>query len=264
MITSGQNAQIKRTVRLRQHKMRLRERAFIIEGRREISKALRGDLVLETTFVCDDFSAIESSEFLARNNKSLGIIRSTNADVFRKISFRENPDGVLAIAKMPDWDLNRLKVRPDGLYVVASGIEKPGNFGAVLRTADAVGIDGVLVCEPRTDIFNHHVIRSSVGSLFHVPVAVTSWKKAISWLNDRNVRIIVTTPGARRLYTSVDFTKSCAVVVGNEANGLDDLWLSVGTSVRIPMMGEADSLNVGISAAVTLFEAQRQRNVLQG
>ena len=263
MITSGQNAQIKRAVRLRQHKTRLHERAFIIEGYREVSKALRSDLIFDTTFVCEEFSSIETIEFLSRSKGSLGIIRPTDADVFRKISFRENPDGILAIAKMPDWDLNRLKVPDEGLYVVASGIEKPGNFGAILRTADAAGVDGVIVCEPRTDIFNHHVIRSSMGSLFHVPVAVTNRKRAIGWLNDQNIEIIVTTPGAQTLYTSIDLRKKVAIVVGNEADGLDDIWLTIGKAIRIPMAGDADSLNVGISAAVMLFEARRQRDIVQ-
>ena len=258
-----QNAGVKRVVRLRRRRARDRERAFLIEGYRELLRAVEASVPVESVYHCPAYY-LGSNEpaLLDRARQACGAaLIETDAAVFAKLSYRDRPDGLLAVAPMPDWTIDRLPAPPaDPLYVVATAIEKPGNLGTLLRTADAVGAAALIACDPVTDLFNPNVVRASVGTLFTVPAAQADAAATRRWLAERGARIVVTTPGAERCYTDCDLTGAMAVVLGNEQFGLDDAWLSGRhTAVSIPMLGCADSINVAMAGTALLFEALRQR-----
>ena len=258
-----QNAGVKRVVRLRRRRARDRERAFLIEGYRELLRAVEAGLPLESVYHCPAFYLGSNEQaVLDRACRECGAeLVPTDDAVFAKLSYRDRPDGLLAVAPMPEWALQRLPAPPaDPLYVVATAIEKPGNLGTLLRTADAVGAAALIVCDPVTDLFNPNVVRASVGTLFTVPAAQADAEVTRRWLAARGVRTVVTTPAAERCYTDHDLTGAVAVVLGNEQFGLDEAWLrGADAAVSIPMLGRADSVNVAMAGAALLFEALRQR-----
>ena len=181
---------------------------------------------------------------------------------FAKVAYRERPDGLLALA--PQWrrTLADLRLGPAPLLLVVEAIEKPGNLGTILRSADAAGCAAVIVCDPVTDIFNPNVVRASTGVLFSLPCVVAEGPPVLAWLRDRGIRTVATTPAAETLYSAADLRGPLAVVMGSEQYGLSDFWLkNADLPVRIPMAGQADSLNVAMAATITLFEAIRQRSV---
>ena len=261
-----QNAGVKRVVRLRRRRARDRERAFLIEGYRELLRAVEAGLPLESVYHCPAFY-LGSNEpaLLDRACRECGAeLVPTDDAVFAKLSYRDRPDGLLAVAPMPDWTLQRLPAPPaDPLYVVATAIEKPGNLGTLLRTADAVGAAALIVCDPVTDLFNPNVVRASVGTLFTVPAAQAGRRSHAPLAGRTRGGVpgcVVTTPAAERCYTDHDLTGAVAVVLGNEQFGLDEAWLSgADAAVSIPMLGRADSVNVAMAGAALLFEALRQR-----
>ena len=262
-VFSMQNAGVKRVVRLRRRRARDRERAFLIEGYRELLRAVEARLPLEVVYHCPAFYLGSNEPALldrARRDCGSELVQTDDA-VFAKLSYRDRPDGLLAVAPMPDWGLDGLPVPPaDPLYVVATAIEKPGNLGTLLRTADAVGAAALIVCDPVTDLFNPNVVRASVGTLFAVQAAQAGAEATRRWLAARGVRTVVTTPSAERCYTDHDLTGDVAVVLGNEQFGLDQVWLrGADAAVSIPMLGRADSVNVAMAGAALLFEALRQR-----
>jgi TrmH family RNA methyltransferase len=184
------------------------------------------------------------------------------------VAYRDRPDGLLAVA--PQWRLTWADLEKTGnprrdpksapFYLVVEAIEKPGNLGTILRSADAAGCDAVIVCDPVTDIFNPNVVRASTGVLFSVPCVVAEGAAVLAWLREREIRVVATTPGAAVLYTDADLRGPLAVVMGSEQYGLSEFWLkNADLAVRIPMAGHADSLNVAMAAIITLFEAVRQR-----
>ena len=262
-VVSATNAGVKRVVRLRRRRARDRERAFLIEGYRELLRAVEAGLPLEAVYHCPAFYlGGNEPALLDRARRTCGAeLIPAEAAVFAKLSYRDRPDGLLAVAPTPDWTLDRLPAPPDDpLYVVATAIEKPGNLGTLLRTADAVGAAAVIVCDPVTDLFNPNVVRASVGTLFTAPAAQAEAGAARRWLAERGVRTVVTSPAAGRRYTDHDLTGAVAVVLGNEQFGLDQAWLRGDhAAVSIPMMGRADSVNVAMAGAALLFEALRQR-----
>lgn len=258
-----QNVGVKRVVRLRRRRTRDREHAFLIEGYRELLRAVEARTPLESVYFCPAF-------YLGSNERALlnsagqtcgAALIETDKEVFAKISYRDRPDGLLAIAPIPTWTIDRLPEPPiDPLYVVATAIEKPGNLGTLLRTADAVGAAALIVCDPVTDLFNPNVVRASVGTLFTVPAAQANASETRRWLIERGARIVVTAPGANQCYTDSDLTGPVAVVLGNEQFGLDDEWLGgQHTTVAIPMLGRADSINVAMAGTALMFEVMRQR-----
>ena len=267
-VSSMQNAGVKRVVRLRRRRARDRERAFLIEGYRELLRAVEARLPLESVYHCPAFY-LGSNEpaLLERANRDCGaeLVPADDA-VFAKLSYRDRPDGLLAVAPMPDWTIGRLQEpAADPLYVVATAIEKPGNLGTLLRTADAVGAAALIACDPVTDLFNPNVVRASVGTLFTVPAAQAGAEATRRWLAERGVCTVVTTPAAERCYTDHDLTGAVAVVLGNEQFGLDEAWLrGADAAVSIPMLGRADSVNVAMAGAALLFEALRQRQAAAG
>ena len=262
-VASMRNAGVKRVVRLRRRRARDRERAFLIEGYRELSRAVDAGLPLESVYHCPAFYLGCNEPALldrARGACEATLIEATAA-VFAKLSYRDRPDGLLAVAPVPAWTLDDLPLpAADALYVVATAIEKPGNLGTLLRTADAVGAAGLIACDPVTDLFNPNVVRASVGTLFTVPAVQADVAATRRWLAARGVRTVVTTPAAERCYTDHDLTGALAVVLGNEQLGLDAAWFGGGhEAVSIPMLGHADSINVAMAGAALLFEALRQR-----
>ena len=267
-VSSMQNAGVKRVVRLRRRRARDRERAFLIEGYRELLRAVEARLPLESVYHCQAFY-LGSNEpaLLERASRDCGaeLVPADDA-VFAKLSYRDRPDGLLGVAPMPDWTIGRLQEpAADPLYVVATAIEKPGNLGTLLRTADAVGAAALIACDPVTDLFNPNVVRASVGTLFTVPAAQAGAEATRRWLAARGVRTVVTTPAAERRYTDHDFAGAVAVVLGNEQFGLDEAWLrGADAAVSIPMLGRADSVNVAMAGAALLFEALRQRQAAAG
>ncbi len=259
-ITSPRNPRIKDLVRLRERRYGEKRGLFLVEGGKEISMALEGAVELDSLFFCREFfkggeeALLESLE--ARGVRLFSLTRS----LFEKVSYRENPDGLLAVARRFRWRLEDLALGPSPLLVVAESLEKPGNLGAILRCTDAVGADAIIVCDPVVDPFNPNVVRASRGTLFTVRLVLTSPGETRGWLEEMGIEAVVTTPHAPLDYTDVDYRGPTAVVVGSESEGLRPLWMEGPcTMVRIPMWGKVDSLNVAVATAVVLYEALRQR-----
>lgn len=260
MLTSPANARVKQVAKLRTRRHRDREGRFVIEGLRELDSALRAGFPVETVFYCEQhFAARGEEELVGRLRDTGAFCEATNAAVFARLSYRRTPDGLVAVAASPELALSRLVVPGDSLWLVATRIEKPGNLGAMVRTADAAGVAGVLVADPATDPFNPNVVRASVGTLFSVPLAVASAVEVRAWLTAHTIRVVAASPDAKTDYADVDLSGSVAIVVGGEHDGLDAQWFAATEAVRIPMAGQADSINAGMTAAVLLFEAARQR-----
>lgn len=260
-VTSPQNPRIKGLVRLRDRRERDRTGTFLVEGFRELHRAIEGGVELQTLFVCPDLYLGSNEEGLVAAARSAGAeVIEVAESPFRKASYRDRPEGLIAIASQFEHSLESLEVGSEPLLLVVEAIEKPGNLGTMLRTADAAGAGGVIVCDPTTDPFNPNVVRASIGTLFTVRLAVASTRDAIEWLQDRGIRTVATTPDTSLGYTEADLTGGVAVVVGSEQYGLSDQWLAAADArVRIPMRGRADSLNAAMAAGVVLFEAVRQR-----
>lgn len=262
MLTSLGNARVKRAVKLRARRHRDRECRFVIEGFRELDAASRAGFAVQEVFFCEQHFAHRGEQELVRRLRAAGAVcEATSAPVFAKLSYRHTPDGLLAVAATPEVTLGRLAVPKDSLWLVAANIEKPGNLGAMLRTADAAGVSGVVVADPATDPFNPNVVRASVGTLFSVPLAVASAAEVRSWLAEHGIRVVATSPLATRDYAEADLCGSVAIVVGGEHDGLGTEWIA--DAIRIPMAGQADSINAAMTAAVLLFEAARQRRSRQ-
>jgi TrmH family RNA methyltransferase len=260
-ITSLQNPRVKQLVRLRDRRPRDEAGMFMVEGYREIRRALEKKIPLQELYYSPDWFLGENEPALIEQAREAGAeLFELSKEAFAKVAYRERPDGLLAVA--PQWKrtLDDLTLRPSPFVLVVEAIEKPGNLGTILRSADAAGVDAVIVCDPVTDIFNPNVVRSSTGVLFSVPVVVTESATVRQWLRERAIRAVATTPAATALYTQTDLRGSLAIVMGSEQYGLSEYWLKESDAqVRIPMAGQADSLNVAMATIITLFEAVRQR-----
>ena len=253
-ITSLQNSRIKHIVKLREDKKtRNEDGLLLVEGFDEIQLALAAGHTPQTLLSAPELGS-RSATFSAR--ETLSVSRA----VFEKISHRENPDGWMGIFPIPQTSLNDLKLSKTPLIIVAESIEKPGNLGAILRTADAAGVDALLVCNPRVDVWNPNVVRASRGAAFSVPIVACENAEALKWLKGGAIRIAAASPSAEEIYSDVDLKSPVAIVVGTEDEGLSDFWMSnADVKVKIPMMGKVNSLNVSVSTALILYEAMRQR-----
>jgi len=262
LLTSLQNPRIKSLVKLRDRRPRDREGIFLIEGYRGVRRALDSGWPLTELYICPElFQGGNEAALIAACAAGGAVVFETTAPVFQKIAYRDRPEGLLALAPQRRQSLADLVLpsRPP-LYLVAEGIEKPGNLGTMLRSADATGVDALVLADACTDLFNPNVVRASTGSLFHVPVAEASTADTLAWLRANGVRILAATPHAEPLYTEVDMTGPLAIAVGAEQYGLTAPWISeADLAVRIPMLGQADSLNVSTATALLLYEAVRQR-----
>lgn len=253
MITSKTNPKIKNVVKLQKSSERREQNRIIIEGRREIERALACGFVIDTLFVCNELGA-QSSEIKAN------VIEEVSLEVFEKIAYREGSDGLLAIAIPRYSDLKNFKPKKNPLIIVLETVEKPGNLGAVMRTADAAGVDAVIIADPRTDLFNPNAIRASIGTIFSVPLFACSSEECIKWLKENDITIYCTYLKASIDYLDADFKKGSAIVMGTEATGISDIWVKAADqNLIIPMNGIADSLNVSVTTAIVVFEAIRQR-----
>lgn len=253
-ITSAQNPRVKHIVKLRDDKKtRNEDGLLLVEGFDEIQLALAAGHTPQTLLSAPELGS-RSATFSAR--ETLSVSRA----VFEKISHRENPDGWMGIFPIPQTSLNDLKLSKTPLIIVAESIEKPGNLGAILRTADAAGVDALLVCNPRVDVWNPNVVRASRGAAFSVPIVACENAEALKWLKGGAIRIAAASPSAEEIYSDVDLKSPVAIVVGTEDEGLSDFWMSnADVKVKIPMMGKVNSLNVSVSTALILYEAMRQR-----
>jgi len=262
IITSPQNPRVKNLVKLRDRGPRDEQGIFIIEGFRALTRALDRQVPLRELFVGRDWFLGENEDALITRARAAGAeIIELGKAAFAKVAYRDRPEGLLATAAQWRLTPDELKLPPNPLLLVVEAIEKPGNLGMILRTADAAGVDAVLICDPVTDLFNPNVVRSSTGVLFSVPVAIGTSADVTTFLRQQQIRAVATTPNAPTLYTACNFVGPLALVMGSEQFGLSQAWLdAVQESVRIPMAGQADSLNVAMATIVTLFEAVRQRN----
>ena len=254
-ISSVQNPKIKELLSLREKSSLRREKSlFIVEGRREVEHALKAGFKARTLFFCPesggDPSGLETEM----------CIEVTPA-VYARIALREGTEGLIAVCRGSAPSLQDLNLGDNPLVLVLEGIEKPGNVGAMLRSADAARADAVIICDPLTDIFNPNLIRSSLGAVFTVPVACAGSEEAAAWLKARGIRILTAQLQDSELYYDTPMTGGTAIVIGSEALGLTEVWRKAADAhIRIPMLGEMDSLNASVSAAILLFEAVRQRN----
>jgi RNA methyltransferase, TrmH family len=253
-ITSLQNPRVKHIVKLRDDKkQRLREGLMLVEGVDELSLALEAGHSPRTILTAPE---------LVRRQISLpeAEVLTVSAAVFEKMSYRENPDGWLGVFPIPHLFLEDIKLSDPPLIVIAESVEKPGNLGAILRTADAAHVDAVLVCDPRVDAYSPNVVRASRGAVFTVPVVEMESGLALAWLQQRGIQILAATPSAEAEYTRQNLRLPLAIAVGTEDEGLSELWMNqADLRVRIPMMGKVNSLNVSIATALIVFEALRQR-----
>ncbi|MBI3152511.1 MAG: RNA methyltransferase [Chloroflexi bacterium] len=257
-IISLQNPKVKYIVKLREDKRaRQRDGLFLVEGHDELTLALDSGLRPQTLLTAPELA----SRSIDIPNAELTTVSRA---VFEKMSYRDNPDGWLGIFPIPKISLDDLKLSESPLVIVAESVEKPGNLGAILRTADAAKVDAVLVCDPRVDLWNPNVIRASRGAVFAVPTVEVESPNALAWLRLRKMRVLAATPSAETLYTDVDLREPIAIAVGTEDEGLTDFWMqNADLKVKIPMLGKVNSLNVSIATALITYESVRQRNSRQ-
>jgi len=261
-ITSPTNPRVKAAVRLRDRRERESTGLTLIDGARELRQALAAGASVETVFVTQ--SQVRSDEARAAlqdaEDKVPDIVEVSEA-VIAKLAFGDRSDGIVAIVRTGSTDLESLRLTSGvPLVVVVEGVEKPGNLGAILRTADGAGASGLIAADPLTDLFNPNAIRASLGTIFRVPLAAASSPATLDWLTTRDIAPIAARVDGATPYTDVDMRRPVAIVLGREATGLSAAWDDPRvTAVRIPMLGTADSLNVSVAAAIMLYEAVRQR-----
>jgi TrmH family RNA methyltransferase len=259
-ITSTSNPRIKFLVTMRRRRDRDRAGITLVEGAEEIRLALAAGVRPQGLYYCPELVA-DGTGTLAEQIAGLGAeIFRVSRPVFAKIAYRESPDGWLAVVPAVGTDLARIDLGERPLVVICEGVEKPGNLGAILRTADAAGVSAVVAADPVTDWGNPNVVRASKGTVFAVPVASAGSPEILRWLAERSLTLVASTPASDVLMTEVDMTVPVAIAVGSEKHGLPAHWLAhASATVRIPMFGRADSLNVASSAAILTYEAVRQR-----
>ena len=262
IITSTANRRVKELVNLREARYRKQKKLFIIEGCRELQLALLSGINIAEIYFCPDlFGRSAEDEIIGLALRRKIPVFEVSKKVYSKIAFGSRQEGLIAVAREKKSSLSNVRLNGNALIVVVEAIEKPGNLGAMLRTADAAGVDAFIVADPLTDIYNPNVVRSSLGTLFTTRVLEATSKEVISWLKANKIKIICGCVGAKTPYASVDFRGPSAVVLGSEEKGLQSIWRdNADYQAAIPMKGKADSLNVSAAEAIFLFEALRQRN----
>jgi TrmH family RNA methyltransferase len=262
-ITSTHNPRFRRAVKLRDRRQREKHGRFLIEGMREIRLALEGGISLEELFACPALCESDPCQRVIDYAADHGAqLFSVSRRLIDKLCFGDRAEGLLAVAVTPSRTLDDLRLPDRPLVAVLEGIEKPGNVGAILRSADGAGLDAVIVADPATDLFNPHAIRASLGTIFTVPASVASSAQVAAWLRGQGLHVFAARVEGAVPYTQADFTPAAAIVLGSEAGGLSSAWIgSDVTAVSLPMCGAADSLNVSAAAAVMFYEALRQRSL---
>lgn len=264
LITSLQNSKIKQILRLQEKAAeRKKQKRTLVEGKIEIGMAVSASVAVQSVFYLQS----KENEVRLFFAKQLPQDAQTNfwavsENVFAKIAYRENSFGAVCVVQTPENTLQNLTLSENALVLVLEGIEKPGNLGAILRTADAAGVEAVLLCNSQTDLFNPNVVRASLGCIFTQKVIVCSNQEAFDFLEKKKVQLVATALSASVPYTAVDYRKPTAIVMGAEATGLTSFWLEKShQNIIIPMRGKIDSMNVSVSAAIVVFEAVRQREL---
>ena len=269
LITSFTNPQVKDVVRLRTGKHRRRKEHFLIDGMREISRAIVSNIVIVKIYIEFDYFSRKTNHTdlekdhlrkLLQKLDQRGCIFEVTHEIFLKMTFGERNEGVIAVAESPIRDLADVTLPKNPLICVLEGVEKPGNIGAVFRSADGAGLDAVIVAQPETDLFNPGTVRASLGTVFPMRSAVTSTPEVLDWLRNQNLQIVAAKCDGAVPYSTIDFTLPTAIVMGCESAGLTGLWNAPDIrAVKIPMLGLADSLNISNAAAILFYEARRQR-----
>jgi len=278
VITSVQNPRVKAVVALQQKSAeRRRTGLFVVEGRREVEHCVEMGLEVVEVFVCEDMGGW-SGDNVAENRtegmkEAKGVkeakevermrgvkVTEVTRGVYEKMAYRGGTEGVMAVVKSEERRLEELELKENPLIVVVEHVEKPGNLGAILRSADAAGADAVVVCDPLTDLWNPNLIRSSIGAVFTMPCVACGSEECIEFLKAHGIQILTAQLQDSELYYDTDMRRGTAIVMGTEATGLTDMWRKAADAhIRIPMLGRLDSLNVSVSAAILLYEAVRQR-----
>ncbi len=266
VLTSASNPRIKAALALRERRERERSGLTLVDGARELRRALDSGVEVVEAFVCEPMLAgPDARAALDLLRAGTAPVHVTNEATFARLAFGERAEGLLAVIRTPSTALDSLDLPSDALVIVLEAVEKPGNIGAVLRSADGAGVSAVVAASPRTDPFNPNAIRASAGTVFTVPLAAAPTADVLAWLRAAGVRVVAARVDADRLYTETDLTGSLALVLGAEADGLTDAWVGDDIeAVRLPMLGVADSLNVSVSAAILAYEARRQRGLPRG
>lgn len=262
MITSLHNQRVKDAGRLRDRRQRDKQGRILIDGARELARAIEAGVELLESFICEPLCHTdEARRVLAQLAATRADVLPVSSEVFQKLAFGQRAEGVLAVARTPRRSLAELTLPDQPLVAVVEAVEKPGNLGAVLRSADAAGVSAVVAAGHGTDLYNPNVIRASLGTVFTLPVCAAATTDVLAWLRERGFAIFAARPDAKQLYTAVCYTGRTAIVLGSEAAGLSDAWRSDDvTSIKLPMRGRADSLNISAAAAVLFYEALRQRS----
>ncbi len=257
-ITSSQNQKIKNILKLQQKSSeRRKQNLIVIEGLRELSLAIKSGIKLKSVFYC---SEIISKNTIDEQLNCDATFFEIGIEIYEKLAYRSSTEGIISLAEPKYLKLADLKLRENPLIIVLESVEKPGNLGAILRTADAAKVDAVIISDALTDIYNPNTIRSSVGCVFTNQLVACSTEEAIKWLDEKGIKTYATALTAKEYYHEMDFSGPTAIIMGTEANGLSDKWLNnANRQVIIPMSGEIDSLNVSTSTAIVVFEAMRQR-----
>ena len=260
-ITSLQNQRVKDAIKLRDRRQRTKQGRMLIDGARELGRAIDAGIDLLEVFVCESLCHTDDAQRLLPRLESSGAeLLPVTPEVFAKLAFGDRAEGVLGVARTPTPRLDELRLPDEPLLAVAENLEKPGNLGAVLRSADAAGVSAVLAAGGGTDLYNPNVIRASLGTIFTLPVAAAPTSQVVAWLRERKFRIYAARVDAKQLYTDVSYAGASAIVLGSEAAGLTDAWSGDDvTPIKLPMCGAADSLNISAAAAVLFYEALRQR-----
>lgn len=261
-LASPANPRIKAAASLRDRRERESSGLTLVDGARELRRALDAGVEIVEAFICEPLLAGEDARFALDGLRERQVLITTTSEAaFAKLAFGDRAEGLVAVIRAPSIALAALNPPPDPLIIVIEGVEKPGNVGAVLRSADGAGADAVIAASPRTDHANPNVIRASAGTIFAVPMAAAPTAVVIDWLREHRIRIVAASVDAAQLYTDADLTGPLALVVGSEAGGLTEAWNDPEIeAIRLPMYGVADSLNVSVSAAILLYEARRQRD----
>lgn len=260
-ITSRQNPRIKQAASLRNRKQRRATGQTLIDGPREVLRALAAGVELTEAYVCQALLESAEDEQAIDALESACELLDVSRDVMARIAYGDRADGVVAVARVPERTLGELKLPKDPLVAVVEGVEKPGNLGALLRSADGGGVDAVIVADPVIDLFSPNAIRASVGTVFKSNIAIATTAEVLPWLAGQGLTIFAARPDATQNYSDANYKTGTAIALGNEATGLTDAWASGQvTPVRLPMRGIADSLNLSATAAVLFYEALRQRS----
>ncbi|MCL2869552.1 RNA methyltransferase [Candidatus Saccharibacteria bacterium] len=262
-IVSIHNPRIKALTKLKKRSERDAQGIFLIEGYRPITRALAAGFKFSELYYCPEWFLGENEQKVLKTAQKAGVeLIRLGKEAFVKIAYRERPEGLLAIGQQWHTKLIDLKLSTDPFIIVVEAIEKPGNLGTILRSADATGAEAVIVCNAVTDLFNPNVVRASTGVMFTTPTVITDSKSALDFLHQHGIKSLAATPAAKELYTDVDLTQPVAIVMGSEQFGLTDFWLkNCDLPVRLPMAGIADSLNVSAATVAIAYEVVRQRGL---